>query len=81
MRAVIVDGNEFDEKYHWHSGKPLEDDIDFGNDFKGMLTDFSQQFSRCTKPVPVTVFLCTNCEYSVPRSQLIQTTKVFLNGR
>jgi hypothetical protein len=28
VAALVVSGNDFDEKYHWHSGKPLSDEYD-----------------------------------------------------
>ena len=28
VAALVVNGNDFDEKYHWHSGKPLSDEYD-----------------------------------------------------
>ena len=28
VAALVVSGNNFDEKYHWHSGKPLSDEYD-----------------------------------------------------
>ena len=28
VAALVVSGNDFDEKYHWHSGKPLSDKYD-----------------------------------------------------
>ena len=34
---MVVQGNDFDEKYHWHSGKPLADEFELGSDFKGMF--------------------------------------------
>ena len=28
MESFIVTGTDFEETYHWHSGKPLSDDYD-----------------------------------------------------
>ena len=28
VSALVVTGNDFDERYHWHSGKPLSDEYD-----------------------------------------------------
>ena len=28
---LVAGGNDFDEKYHWHSGKPLSDDYERTN--------------------------------------------------
>ena len=32
---MVTQGKDFDETYHWHSGKPLADDFEAGTDFKG----------------------------------------------
>ncbi len=39
VSALVVSGNDFDETYHWHSGKPLSDEYDRTNENNSDIQD------------------------------------------
>ena len=39
VAALVVSGNNFDERYHWHSGKPLGDEYDRTNENNSDVKD------------------------------------------
>ena len=39
IAALVVSGNDFDETYHWHSGKPLSDEYDRTEDKSNDIQD------------------------------------------